>query len=247
MSGCPPTLTMTRTRTFVDLSHPLSSTTPVYPGDPVTFSSKPGFTHEHDGCALTILSLGTHTGTHLDAPSHFVPNGATAHELDLSHLVAPMYLLDLRALIGVQGEPRRKITWADLAPWHAHIASCGTAGGILVLRTGWSQYFTSKTLDAYIAHPYISLDAAEGIVRSGVRVLGVDTFSPDETSGDPPTDFGAHRVLLGAKDPCIIVENLRLEGLDGIWKEGEDWTISVLPLHLEGLDGSPVRAVAWKA
>lgn len=232
-------------RTIVDLSHALDVGTPPYPGDPVVFTCSSVLTMEKDACRVVSFGLGTHTGTHIDAPAHFIEDGATVDEIALDTLVGRMALVDLRALIA--GRARHRIDWDDLAPWHELIISTGTSGGILVLRTGWSAHWKdTDPARPYAAHPYITRDAARAIARAGVRVLAVDTFSPDETLGEPATDFGAHHELLGAG--CAIAENLRLEGLDGVWREEERalWRISLLPLRLTGLDGSPVRAVAWK-
>ncbi|EJD39466.1 putative cyclase [Auricularia subglabra TFB-10046 SS5] len=229
---------------IVDLSHELDLSTPAYPGDPVVFTCSTVCTIEKDACRVAAFGLGTHTGTHIDAPAHFIANGAAVDALDLSTLVGRMVLLDLRALVA--GRARHRISWAALAPWHARIADAGRSGGILVLRTGWSAHWKDAAGAPYAAHPFLARDAAAGIAAAGVRALAVDTFSPDETLGDPPTDFCAHHALLGAG--CAIAENVRLEGLDGVWREDERdaWRISLLPLRLTGLDGSPVRAVAWK-
>jgi len=235
--------------TIIDLAQPLNDATISYPGDPVRFSCcnslGEGFSLERgEGANLHKLTLGTHSGTHIDAPWHFIAEGAKVDELDLSSLVAPLTLLDLREIV----EPRKKLEWSDLAPWHARIARAGERKAVLVLRTGWSVFFAD--LDRYRGQPFFSGDCAKRIAASGVRVIGVDTFSPDETPlpNGPDTPADAHLALLGAG--IAIAENLRLEGLDDIWTPEDDdagkWTISLLPLRLTGLDGSPIRAVAWR-
>jgi kynurenine formamidase len=111
-------------------------------------------------------------------------------------------------------------------------------GVIVLLHTGWSKHWgTSK----YHDHPFISREAAEKIIATGVRVLGVDTLSPDETfvertDGEP--SFAVHKVILGSGG--VIAENLT--NLDMIL--GKDAIVSLIPLNIRGCDGSPVRGFA---
>ncbi|KAH7096603.1 putative cyclase [Auriculariales sp. MPI-PUGE-AT-0066] len=213
-------------RIIVDLSHPLDDSTVTYPGDPVHYSccnaEGKGFSLErNEGANLHSLSIGTHTGTHIDAP------GTSC-------------LMIVRS--------RQQVEWHDLQPFHDHIARAGATKSALVLRTGWSKHWNS--LSEYRAHPFLSGDCALQIVAAGIRVIGLDTFSPDETPlpDGPLTAADAHVALLGAGIP--IAENLRLDDLDGVWTQEDDdagrWTISLLPLRLTALDGSPIRAVAWR-
>ena len=119
-------------------------------------------------------------------------------------------------------------------------------GGALVLYTGWSKKWASAE---YFAHPYLTRDAAEGIVARGVKILGVDTLSPDETPEGEVSkgDFGVHETVLGKGR--LIVENLA--NVDALLGEGRDasdeWAVSFVPLYLGGAeDGSPVRAFACR-
>jgi kynurenine formamidase len=214
----------TTTMQIIDLSHSLDATTPVYPGDPV-FCCTPLLTLEHDGCAVSALALGSHTGTHIDAPAHFVAGGKCVDELDLSALVGPAVVVDLTA----------KTANAPIGP--ADLASAlARRPQILLLRTGWSQHWPA--FDAYATHPCVTREAAQAVVDAGVRVLGVDTLSPDPADS---TDFAAHHILLGAG--CIIAENLA--NLDALPDDMDGWIVSLIPLRLAGCDGSPIRAFAW--
>src|SRR3712207_1704668 len=105
--------------------------------------------------------------------------------------------------------------------------------------TGWDEHWGT---DAYFDHPYLSGDAAARVVAAGVRTVGLDALSLDETVvGGAPTDgFAAHLEVLGAGG--VIVENLR--GLGAVPQV--DPVVSVLPLRLAGADGAPVRAVAFR-
>jgi kynurenine formamidase len=113
-------------------------------------------------------------------------------------------------------------------------------GVILLLRTGWSDHWCTPK---YLDHPILGQAAAERIMATGVRVVGIDTFSPDETRADGTAGaggFSAHEAILGCG--WIIIENLR--NLDQLQTDG--FMVSFLPLNIKGGDGSPVRAVAWK-
>lgn len=232
---------------IIDLTHPLTSNIPVYPGDR-PFVSTPLLTVPTDGVSVHSLSLGTHTGTHIDAPSHFFLDGKSIGQFPISELIAvPAVVVDLSTLRGDEStigliKPRERITWADLKKYEGKMKE-GTA---LVLYTGWSKkWFMAE----YFAHPYLTRDAAEEIVARGVKILGVDTLSPDETppKGDINGDFGVHETVLGKGR--LIVENLA--NVDALLEEGndvsEEWAISFVPLYLGGAeDGSPVRAFAWR-
>jgi len=233
---------------IIDLTHPLTSNIPVYPGDR-PFVCTPLCTVPADGVSVHKLSLGTHTGTHIDAPSHFFLDGKPIGQFPIADLIAiPAVVVDLSTLRGDESttgliKPRERITWADLEKYEGKMKE-GTA---LVLYTGWSKKWLTA---GYFAHPYLTRDAAEGIVARGVKILGVDTLSPDETPEgevDGKGDFGVHVTVLGKGR--LIVENLA--NVDALLGEGmevsEDWAISFVPLYLGGVeDGSPVRAFAWR-
>lgn len=212
---------------FYDLTHKLDPGVLIYPGDPV-FSSRQVATVKQDQYNMMSLSMGSHTGTHIDAPYHFFDDGKKIDELDITDLVGPAVIADIRG----KGS-RERITWEDLSPFASQMQKCH----ILVIRTGWSQYWGKPT---YFDHPFLDKAAAEGIIASGVRVLAVDTLNPDQTMTDGSEgDFAVHKVILGAGG--VIAENLtNLE----ILPPG-NVSLSLWPLNLAGCDGSPVRAVAW--
>jgi kynurenine formamidase len=214
-------------RQIVDLSHPINAETQVYPGDPVPQLS-PATTIDRDGYNVLHVSMGSQTGTHVDAPYHFLADGARIDAMDLSMFLGPATVVDVRGCA-----PRSVITWSQLEPSLAQMAS----RSILVLHTGWSRHWRSP---AYLHHPYLARDAAEGIVAAGVRTVAIDAMSVDETPppGGEPGGYAAHDVLLGAGS--AIVENLT--NLDAV--DFEPALLSVLPIRLADADGAPVRAVA---
>lgn len=212
----------------VDLSHPIDEATPVYPGDPVVRVS-PATTLAADGYNVLHLAMGSQTGTHVDAPYHFLDDGPRIDQLPLDLFLGPVVVADVR------GKPAHaRIEEADLAP----VADRLGPGRILVLRTGWDEHWGR---DAYFDHPYLSGRAAAGIVAAGVRTVGIDALSLDQTvpGGEPADGYAAHLAVLGAGG--VIVENLRDLGAIAF----PEPVLSVLPLRLAGADGAPVRAVAF--
>ncbi|CDO72613.1 hypothetical protein BN946_scf184985.g32 [Trametes cinnabarina] len=221
--------------TFVDLSHTLDENVQVYPGDP-TFSCCPVLNIKQDGWNVHNISMGTHTGTHVDAPYHFLAKGARIDDLPLSTFVGNVVVVDV-----TRKNAKEVITWEDISP-HSDVIQRKAAqkhGVFVFLRTDWSQYWKS---DAYLEHPFLARDAAQRLIDLGVKLIGVDALSPDETRVDGSTpDFGVHAVVLGAG--AVLAENLT--NLAEI-QTGE-WLVSLAPLKLKGCDGSPVRAFACNA
>lgn len=236
-------------RVFVDLSHPLSEKTQPYPGDP-TFSSSPCLTIDKDGCNVLSLSLGSHTGTHVDAPYHFVPNGLRIDQIPLSTFLGQPVLVDLTHL-----GPRGEIEPSDLQRTLENLPPTGNP--ILLLNTGWSAKWGSPE---YHDHPFLTGAAADAIVSSGrIKLVGIDAFIPDPTppaaasgtDGDGHEDqpsFVAHQTLLGAG--VVIAENLcelhTLQRELAASASDDQWAVSLIPLAIGGGDGSPVRAFAWR-
>lgn len=198
----------------------------VYPGDPVFCCRSAANIPEH-GYNVRSLSLGSHTGTHVDAPFHFFADGKTIDHFPLSTFVGPALVVDVSSK-----KSREKIVWDDLAPYQTAMGE----GVILLVCTGWSDYWGRPE---YFEHPYLARDAAQKIVATGVRIVGIDALSPDETHlDDSEGDWGAHETILGAGG--IIAENLR--NLGSIL--GKTATVSLAPLHISGSDGAPTRAFA---
>ena len=205
---------------LIDLSHRMVPGLQVYPGDPeVTFTS--AATVAADGFAVTALGLGSHSGTHVDAPSHFVDGAATLDGLDLSRFHG-------RARMVSVPEPPAGATIDDLD-------LDGVDGRtIVVIATGWSRHFGTPR---YLSHPHLAPAVAHRLLELGVTAVGVDLMSPDPTGGCS-TSLPFHQVFLGAGG--VIYENLT--NLAAI--PSADFTFFGLPLRLGACDGSPVRAVA---
>jgi arylformamidase len=209
---------------IVDLSVPIATGMPVYPGDPPVVVT-PALTVPEHGVNVLHVSMGTHTGTHVDAPRHVGDALPTLDELPLERFTGEAVVVDARS-----AGPR-----AALGP---DVFEGEVREGVIVLvATGWSRYWGT---DQYTDHPYLTEGAAEFLVGAGIRTVGVEAFSVDPT---PAEDFPAHRVLCGAH--AVIAENIA--GLDALIEAqaaGERIEVSLLPLKVDAADGAPVRAVA---
>jgi len=210
---------------IVDLTHVVSSGMQVFPGDPEVEISG-ALSISADGAQVARLHLGSHSGTHFDAPCHSIEGGRTTSEVGLEELTGEALVLHLPRL-----EPDAEISWHHLAG-----QVTGTVPGIVLLATGWDRLFGTGE---YLLHPVLSLAAAEELWSRGMRVLAVDTLNPDRTL-QPGQEFSlpVHELVLGSDG--LIVENVR-----GAAALPSRCRVGFFPLHLASADGAPVRAVAW--
>ncbi|WJP99076.1 cyclase family protein [Geobacillus stearothermophilus] len=207
---------------LIDLTMPITAQTPVYPGDPKP-KIEPAATFAQDGYHVSRLVLGSHSGTHVDAPFHFCEHGWRLDDVPLT------YFLGRGAVINATGKAEGEaVTMADAAPYIPKLSP----GTIVLFHTGWSQYAGTKR---YFSHPYVAPEVIEAMLGRGVRTFFIDALNIDPPDG---SSFHAHELILGANG--VIGENfVNFERIDF-----DDPYIIALPLSLPGCDGSPVRAVA---
>jgi arylformamidase len=203
-----------------DLSVPLRAGGVVYPGNPIISITAQQAISQGAGANVSRLDLGSHSGTHVDAPKHFFDDGAGADALPLDVLMGPARLIAFSDAVKSIGE-------ADL---RAHDLTGVTR---LLMRTRNSAWLASGTTEFHPDYTFLAPDGAAYLVGLGVRLVGVDYLSVEQFhSGHHRT----HRTLLGAS--VVIVEGLMLsEPPPG------DYDFRCLPLRLAGLDGAPARAV----
>lgn len=200
---------------FIDISVPLSPRLPAFPGDPAIQVERAGAAA--NPFHLTRLSLGSHAGTHIDAPAHLLGEGATVDAIPLEWLIGPCRVVDLRGRKGA-------IAAGDLKV----LPLAGVRR--LLLRTDNSELWQRPGF----CEDYVGLapDAANYLTALGIRLVGIDYLSIE-----PPGEASAvHRILLGAE--VVILEGLNLAGAPA-----GDYELLCLPLNLTGIDGAPCRAV----
>jgi len=211
----------------VDLSVVVNAATQVYPGDPVPVLDVHS-TIERDGFNLLSVSMGSQTGTHVDAPYHFDESAPKLDELPLDRFIGPGVIVDARE-VGDRG----RITWRQIEP----VAHLLEPGAIVLLHTGWSTHYGT---DRYFDNPFLDAGACARLIGLGIRTFGIDAINIDETPDGthPGEGFPVHHLI--ADVGGVISENLT--NLASIDFDGP--VISLLPIAFEAADGAPVRAVA---
>jgi arylformamidase len=171
--------------------------------------------------------LGTHTGTHVDAPRHFIANGMTVEDIPLDQLCGRALLIDFSYLPEFY-----EVTKEDI------IAKLNNKKPKkIILRYGWDKKV--HTNDYYISHPFLSTEACQYLVDIGVELVAQDTPMPDNPKNGKGSliDSPNHHIFLGHN--CLLVEYL--VNLDKISKE--EVSLFVLPLKIKGGDGAPARCI----
>jgi len=185
--------------------------------------------HSSEGRETRKMVLGTHTGTHMDAPRHFISGGKTIDQLDPELFVGPCTLLDLSGV-----KPFGEVSTADMK-------RCldGAKPTRLMMRFDWSDRIFNR--EYYSDHPFLSEECAQYLVDIGVKLLAMDTPMPDNPKNGRNSDNDSpnHKILLG--NDVILVEyvtNLRALG------KTREFELIVLPLNIQHGDGAPVRCLA---
>jgi arylformamidase len=218
----PATSVTTSTSTgWIDVTATLDpATTPVYEGDaPMRFEFLKDM-RKGDALTLSAYSLGAHSGTHIDAPMHFVLGGASIDRVPLEALIGPARVIDIPDAV-------QAIDAAELGrhPWRG--------AQRVIFRTRSSQRGWMKSSTFHRDFAYVAPDAAQLLADAGVLLVGIDYISAEQFGAAAPR---THRILLGKGIP--IVEGLALEGVPA-----GDYDLIVLPMKVAGHDGAPARAV----
>ena len=209
---------------FIDLTLPVSEKIPTFPGSP-----QPVFIQweniKDDGYNLELLFLSSHTGTHLDAPYHFLEKGKKIHEISLKRLIINAILIKIRK------RRDQAITKTDIQKFEKKYGKIPNESTI-VFWTGWQKMIKNDSY--FVNNPGLSVTAAKYLISKKTNLVGIDS---------PSIDLGKEKRFLVhhlfAKNDVLVVENLA--NLDKIksWK----FQLAVLPMKLENATGAPVRAV----
>lgn len=200
---------------IIDLTQPIYDGMPVYPGDQETALVQTKHYHQ-DHYANHLLTVNMHAGTHLDGPMHLVDRTVYMDDLPIDTFIGEGCLID------VEGQ-----AIVDYKPEYEQLIH---EGQIVIIHTGYSRYYGKS--EYYSTHPVLTLEFAELLVRKQVKMIGLDTPSPDY---EP---FAVHKCLL--QQGILIIENLnRVEQL----LDAEAFDIVALPLRIHA-DSSPARVIA---
>jgi arylformamidase len=188
-----------------------------FPGDP-PFSVKPFFERKKgDTFDLSLMTMGTHIGTHVDPPAHYLEGGSTVDELDLDILTGPGLVLDMRPLKSIDaGAIQHRL------PKGVQRVLFKTDNSSLLLQEHFHEDFV-----------HLTEDGAGLLVERGVRLVGIDYLSIERYN-----NIGApvHKRLLRAG---IVI----LEGVNLLHIEEGAYEICCLPLAIRGADGAPARVI----
>jgi arylformamidase len=203
---------------YIDISRPVGPETPVWPGSPGVNLVPLMQVASGDVANVSRIDIEAHTGTHIDAPRHFVQGGATVEAIGLDVLIGEVVVAE------VHGD---EIGEAELE----HLA-LPTGTRRLVLRTGASHDPAFDSAPFRQDFPALTAEGARWVVAHGIDLIGIDYLSIQRFD-DPPD---VHHVLLDAG--VVILEGLRLTDVEpGVY------TLVCLPLHIVGAEAAPARAI----
>jgi arylformamidase len=202
-----------------DISLPISQALPVWPGDPPVHVEQVLHLDRGDQMTLTRLEMGAHTGTHVDAPAHFVAGGMTVDALDLEMLVGPALVVGVPDAGALTAEVLDRL---DIP-----------AGALrLLFRTRNSDLWERGETGFYREFVGVTADGAQWLVDRGVQLVGIDYLSVSPYDDPIPP----HQVLLGAR--VIVLEGLNLSAI-----APGTYDLICLPLCIRGAEGAPARAI----
>ena len=206
---------------WIDVTTTLDpSTTPVYEGDPPMRFDFVKDMHKGDALTLSSYTLGAHSGTHIDAPMHFIRDGVSIDRVAIDRLMGPARVIEI-------GDGVQVIDAAELQ------------------RHDWNNsprilFRTRSSIRGWMASPgfhrdfaYIAPDAAQLLADANVQLVGIDYLSAEQFGAPAPR---THQILLGKGIPIV-------EGLSLVNTAGGDYDLVVLPIKVGGHEGAPARAV----
>ena len=207
---------------LTDLTREISTDTKVFPGSPlpkfITWNKM-----EIHNYHAEVVFMSTHTGTHMDAPSHFVTGVSSIDQIPVNRFISRAIL------IKIAKASDELITASEIEASKVNILE----GNSVVFSTSWENEVDN---DYYFNHsPGLSEDAAEYLIDKRVNAVCIDSPSIDRGSD---SNFPVHKLLLSKE--ILIVENLC--NLSKIYNQ--NFTLIMMPLKLSGASGSPVRAIA---
>ena len=205
---------------FYDVSLLISEDLPVWPGDPGISMRLSSSLAQGDQANVSQVQMGVHTGTHIDAPFHFEPDGQSIDELQLETLIGPckvIEILDVKGAIGAH--ELKKIDLGNVVR--------------ILFKTMNSKWWKLGEKEFQKEFVHLSEDGAKHLIEHGVKLVGIDYLSVEQFAS---ADHATHHLLL--RNHVIIIEGLNLSEIST-----GNYELIALPLRLKGADGSPARVV----
>ena len=205
-----------------DVSVPISAATPVYPGDPGIEIRQWAAMADDDAANVSLLHFGAHTGTHVDAPSHFIEGASKVDAMPLDALIGPARVIQMPDEVD--------------AITASHLSAQSIEGmARIIFKTRNSAFWSDTTTGFHEDFTYIAPDAAHALVQSGARLVGIDYLSVEKFQSER---HETHLILLS--NGVVIVEGLDLREV-----APGDYELICLPLKIAGGtgDGAPARAI----
>lgn len=207
---------------IIDLSHFICADMPVYSKD-----ESPSFeitsSLEKDGYMVSKYVIYSHTGTHIDAPTHMLDSNINLNSMDINRFAGKATILDYSVC------KSKCISIDDIISYQERIAIVD----FLIIKTGWSKNW--KESYYHDNYPYLDNDTAEYLSSFNIKGVGIDTISVDRSDSK---NFPVHKKLLSKN--IVIIENLT--NLDSVHKKY--FLFCAFPLKIKNADASPARVVA---
>lgn len=203
-----------------DISLPINNELVVWPGDPPIEIKSMASIADGDSANISSINVGSHTGTHIDAPFHFDAKGVTIDKLPLDLLIGEVRVIEIDDNVRAIDRPILKaLKFDDIKR--------------VIFKTGNSKRYGAQFVKDFTA---LTPDGASLLLEKGIKVVGIDYLSI-EAYGSKGHE--THHILLD--NGIIIIEGLYLKDI-----KGGDYELIALPLRVEGADGAPARVVLRK-
>lgn len=202
-----------------DVTVSISNSMHVWPGDPaVRLSSRSHVSRDGSHTVrLTAIEMGSHTGTHMDAPSHMIAGGKALSDFPIDAFVGPAAVFEITGARSVGRSELEGLNWSGVER--------------VLLKTDNSAHWQDAQF--YQDFVYLAPEGAAFLVERGIRLVGIDYLSIDKFKSP---SHPSHQILL-TRD-ILIIEGLNLSGVPA-----GRYTLFALPLNLQGADGAPARVI----
>lgn len=202
-----------------DISLPISNDLPFWPGDPSVSLMMTSSIAKGDQCNITSIQMGAHAGTHVDAPYHFLEEGATIDTIPLETFIGPCFVVEIDAEVLIEKKDLQKY---DIG---GHLR--------ILIKTRNSELWANNISSFETNFVALGIDAAQYLIDMNTILVGIDYLSIESFQSD---GFPVHKLLL--KNNITILEGLNLSGVKaGVYE------LLCMPLRMHGCEGAPARVL----